>query len=110
MNELVAVPKPRVHQKDQGFLRYLRQLRCWVCEQHHISNRCLVEAAHIESRKFGDVENAIPLCTYHHQHGKYSFHRLGGRHRFAEYWKVDLVDLAHWYYWSYLEWKAEAAW
>lgn len=119
----VPVPKPRVHQKDHDFLVWLRDQDCWVC-----TNRAqliprnaveavglsivygLTEAAHVESRRYGDVENAFPLCRLHHRDGKWSWHRLGGRERFEKHWKVDTIELAHWYYWSYLQWKQQAAW
>ena len=120
---LVPVPKPRVHLKDSGFLKWLATLPCWVCRNRvhsqvdssieMVGNLVLyglTQAAHVESRRYGDVENAIPLCRLHHLDGKWSWHRLGGRVRFEAHWKVDTVELAHWYYWSFLQWQRQVAW
>ena len=117
------VPKPRVHQEDPEFLAWLRTQPCWICSTRApliprdaieaVGSAILyglVEAAHVESRRYGDVENAIPLCRLHHRDGKWSWHRLGGRRRFDAHWKVDTVDLAHEYFWRYLQWRGQAAW
>lgn len=52
------------------------------------------EAAHLESRRYGDRENAIPLCAAHHREGPDALHRLG-RGGFEARWAVcSLAGLA----------------
>jgi hypothetical protein len=84
-----ACPKPPTYAFDAGFLAYLRTLPCLVC-----GRRCWgfdhVEAAHLESCRYGDAENAVPLCgSAHHREGKFSLHQLG-RERFEKHWEVNL--------------------
>lgn len=90
---IVPAPKPPVHDVCPAFLAWLRRLPCWACQRIRRSHRRLAEAAHIESCRYGDAANAIPLCGWHHRDGPAAFHQLG-RRGFETYWNVDLPALA----------------
>lgn len=89
VSKLSPAPKPAVHARDKGFLDFVRSQACWACKQSGCRQHLRTEAAHIESRRYGDVENAIPLCGIHHRECKTAFHQLG-REQFEEVWGLDL--------------------
>ena len=87
-----AVPKPPVHVPDAAYLAWLRTQPCAVCGKNTYGDP--VESAHLDSRRYGDLENAIPLCGFaHHREGKFALHRLG-RPKFAVHWNIDLKATA----------------
>ena len=89
-------PKPTVHAKDGAFLAFLREQRCWCCRQRGLVQQYPTEAAHLESRRYGDAENAIPLCSWHHKDSPNAYHRLGKG--WGQYWQTDPKGLALAYY------------
>ncbi len=100
-SRLSPAPKPPIHAKDENFLAWLRTQRClvsrdiWPCREP-------VEAAHLESRRYGDVENAVPLCGgTHHREGRQSLHQLG-RDGFEALFGLDLKAEATRLYQQYL--------
>jgi RecA-dependent nuclease len=94
---MIPVPKPPIHPANPDFLRFLRSCGCWACQETGVVQRYKTEAAHIESRRYGDEENAIPLCGIHHRESKYAYHQLG-RKGFERHWKVQVTDLARAYW------------
>ena len=93
-----AIPKPLTHEFNRAFLDYLRACGCWSCQQTRQRQRYRTEAAHIESCRYGDVENAIPLCGIeHHREGRFSLHQMG-REGFERHWNVKLVELGKRYW------------
>lgn len=92
-----AFPKPPVHDECPEFLDFLRARPCHLCALHGIRQFWATEAAHLESRRYGDKENALPLCGLHHRESPKSFHVLG-RKGFAAAWKLNLKKLAREYW------------
>jgi hypothetical protein len=87
-----AAPKPPVRAKHPAFCAWLKQQPCWLAGTLECEG--IVEVSHIESRRYGDAGNAIPLCGFgHHREGRHAFHRLG-RQGFEAYWQVDVAELA----------------
>lgn len=93
-------PKPPVHAKNPKFLAWIRTQRCWMCMQVASRQQGPTEAAHMESRRYGDEANAIPACAFHHREGPNSLHRLGKR--WETVWTSKKL-LAQWYWMRYQE-------
>lgn len=96
-------PKPPVHAKDAKFLKWVRATQhCLVCGLGYRSGFNAIETAHLESRRYGDVENVVPLCgSVHHREGPRSLHVMG-REKFSAFWRVDLKAAARALYHAYL--------
>jgi hypothetical protein len=90
---VIAAPKP-VTRYDPAFLAWLPTQPCAVCRREHLTQVGLSDPAHLpRTRKWGDVENAAPLCRFHHD----EFHAMG-RESFARLHRLDLAALAaEWY-------------
>lgn len=99
---MIGVPKPPVHARDAAFITWLHTQPCVVCGACLAYGFDRIEAAHLESVRYGDVENAVSLCgSRHHRDGKFSLHQLG-RQKFERRWKLDLQAQAVRLYATYL--------
>jgi hypothetical protein len=83
--------------RSAAYLAWVRNLRCVVCQTPSGSSG-QVEAAHTNvlgpkamGQKTSDF-SAIPLCFWHHQGNRDSYHRLGER-GFAARHGIDLTQL-----------------
>jgi hypothetical protein len=100
--ELLAVPKPPIHAKDAAFIAWLHSRPCIACGEQFPGGFDQIEAAHLDSVRYGDVENAVSLCgSRHHREGKESLHQLG-RSKFEYVWNLDLRAHAKQLYATYL--------
>lgn len=87
---MIGVPKPPVHARDTAFIAWLHGQPCVVCGDRLAYGFDRIEAAHLQSVRYGDVENAVSLCgSRHHREGKDALHQLG-RAKFERRWKVNL--------------------
>ncbi len=83
--------------RSSAYLAWIRTLRCAVCLRPP-SEYVRIEAAHtnvLGPRGLGQKSSdfsAIPLCFWHHQGNRDSYHRLGER-LFAEVHQVHLREL-----------------
>jgi hypothetical protein len=84
-------------QRSSAYLAWIRTLRCAVCLRPP-SEYFRIEAAHTNGlgpRGLGQRSSdfsAIPLCYWHHQGNRDSYHRLGER-LFAQTHQVCLGEL-----------------
>lgn len=87
---MIGVPKPPVHAKDAGFIAWLHTQPCIACGALEPTGFNRIEAAHLESCRYGDAENAVSLCgSKHHRDGATSLHQMG-REPFEAFWHVSL--------------------
>lgn len=92
-----GVPPRRGPERSQAYLAWIRTLRCVVCLRAP-SEHFRIEAAHtsvLGPRGLGQKSSdfsAIPLCFWHHQGNRDSYHKLGER-LFAEAHHVCLREL-----------------
>ncbi len=84
-------------ERCSAYLAWIRTLRCAICLRPP-SEYFQIEAAHtsvLGPRGLGQRSSdfsAIPLCWWHHQGNRNSYHRLGER-LFAETHQVSLREL-----------------
>lgn len=99
---MIGVPKPPVHARDAAFITWLHTQPCVVCGACLAYGFDRIEAAHLESVRYGDVGNAVSLCgSRHHREGKLSLHQLG-RQKFEDHWGLSLAAVAARLYQTYL--------
>lgn len=92
-------PKPALYAFDKKFLAWLRRQSCAACGLQRGGFEA-IEAAHIDSCRYGDVGNAIPLCgSSCHRDGPHAIHQVG-KVAFAKHHHLELRRLA----WGYVEW------
>lgn len=85
-----AVPKPATFAKSRQYLAWIRGQPCSACGQPANGVWDWIEAAHLDSRRYGDLGNAIPLHGFRcHREGPQSLHVLG-REKFQRQWALDL--------------------
>ena len=96
MQAPIPVPKPETYPRNPWFLAWLRRQACAACGLPGLWNDP-IEAAHLDSRRYGDEGNAIPLHGLHcHREGPMSLHRIG-RRAFQLHYQLDLRLRAEWY-------------
>lgn len=85
----LAHPKPKTYPFNPEFLTWLRARPCVACGRWP-GNGDHIEAAHLDSRRYGDEGNAVSLCgSSCHRDGEFSLHRIG-RVPFQRHWKLHL--------------------
>src|ERR1700675_2098261 len=101
MQAPIPVPKPETYPFNPKYLAWLRRKRCTACGLPAFPWDP-IEAAHLDSCRYGDERNAIPLHGFTcHREGRYSLHKIG-REKFQQHHHLDLRLRAEWHTERYL--------